>query len=333
MAIINIAPSPKAMRTMTKTGKPAFYSLAELIDNSIDAALPNTPVDIHINYNITKSTKKIKQITIQDNASGMKADTLALAMTIGKSTKDFNGKTIGKYGIGLKTAVQSLGELFSIKTTTKESFFVNEISMNFNEFDEQSEWECELHSNKPKKFDHGTLITISGCNELNSALFAKDLLENISEHFSSFIEAGMANIYVNGVVVKPHAVSLIKDSKLTLEHRINEKIVIGWIGLKVSTNGDYGLNLLRNGRTVMSNQKIGFEADPIYNRLVGVINLDDFTTDHHKTTFVQTNDDWADLVKVITKDIQPVLELARKLSEQGKKRVPKTVKGLVVNLL
>ncbi|WP_051977360.1 ATP-binding protein [Bacillus pseudomycoides] len=86
-------------------------AVADIVDNSLDAKA--TIIDIDIVWSENKN-----YIRIEDNGIGMDLHTLIQAMKIGsKSPLDKRDKnTLGRFGMGLKTASFSLGKRLTVKT-------------------------------------------------------------------------------------------------------------------------------------------------------------------------------------------------------------------------
>ncbi len=109
-----ILPPHLAMRSMRDSGyRDAAHALAELVDNSIQAGNgvnKCTEVEILCLDNIYQESghrrQSIGKIAVYDNASGMNAETLRIALQFGNGTH-LNAETqngIGKFGMGLPNA-------------------------------------------------------------------------------------------------------------------------------------------------------------------------------------------------------------------------------------
>ena len=107
-----IFPIALVMESMKDSGyKDAAHAVAELIDNSIQAGEDiDDPVDVELicleetNFLKDRQSSRIHQIAVYDNASGMSADVLHMALAFGEGTRRGAEKGIGKFGMGLPNA-------------------------------------------------------------------------------------------------------------------------------------------------------------------------------------------------------------------------------------
>ena len=95
-------------------------SIADLVDNSIDADAKNILIDFGLNYE--------GQVTFSllDDGDGMNYDELSNALTYGSNDKTIGGKSkynlkssLGKYGLGLKTASTAFCRKITMLTKKK----------------------------------------------------------------------------------------------------------------------------------------------------------------------------------------------------------------------
>ncbi|MFZ4084640.1 MAG: ATP-binding protein [Vampirovibrionia bacterium] len=91
--------------------KDAAHALAELIDNSIQAGegldrTTNVEVICLEKDNLLRDrqSSKIEKIAVYDDASGMSAETLAMALAFGQGTRKGASEGMGKFGMGLPNA-------------------------------------------------------------------------------------------------------------------------------------------------------------------------------------------------------------------------------------
>lgn len=108
---IDISPHRSVLTKIAQTGYSIQEALSELIDNAIDARLPNQK--LKVNIDITKD-----MVVIADNASGMNEEQAAKSIRLGFSEK--KGQ-LGEFGLGLKTSTSFLGRSFTLITTPRDS--------------------------------------------------------------------------------------------------------------------------------------------------------------------------------------------------------------------
>jgi hypothetical protein len=104
-----ICPPGLSVQAMRNSGyKDAAHAIAELIDNSIQAGLvaKKAKTDIEVLCLVVeeygqRTVKKIKEIAVYDNASGMTPDVMRIALQFGNGTHLDTDDGIGKFGMGL----------------------------------------------------------------------------------------------------------------------------------------------------------------------------------------------------------------------------------------
>lgn len=126
-----IVPARLAIKSMMDSGyKNAAYALAELMDNSIQAAADT--VELLCIEKLSKvdrrSRAKIDAIAVLDNGHGMSIETLQLALQFGNGTRlDLDKHTgMGKFGMGLPSASISQArrvEVWSWQSDSQNAFY------------------------------------------------------------------------------------------------------------------------------------------------------------------------------------------------------------------
>jgi hypothetical protein len=323
--IFEIPPDTSVFEKLGATGEPAYKAVAELIDNCIDAASPSNPVIVELNFDVYRG--RIKSITIEDNATGMTQIGLVDALKIGKSEKT-NQKKIGRFGMGMKTALASLGRAWTITTCTREDKLASQISEDLDRFVSSGKWQVEVNT-VPKTYSHGTTIEIRRCDHITASHFEQSLNNNLGELFKHFLESELLQLYVNGEPVAVPEVNLIEGTKIEIDTVIADRRVQGWIGLRKQGGNNYGFSLIRYNRVVMRNEKIGFNVHQQYNRIVGELHLDDFEVNHHKTAFVQTTEAWEEFKSFISEAVRPVVQKAHELASRDRRSIHREVQRLV----
>ena len=113
-ASYEILPPHLAIKSMRDSGyRDTAHALAELVDNSIQAGLEvndTTQVEIlcvdKVDLITERRRQRIGEVAVYDNASGMDAETLRIALQFGNGTHldSDNQNGIGKFGMGLPNA-------------------------------------------------------------------------------------------------------------------------------------------------------------------------------------------------------------------------------------
>ncbi len=103
----DFVPTALAVKAMRDNGyKNAAYAIAELIDNSLQAQATNVELlCVEAEEQLTRRrVKRIRQVAVLDNGTGMDADVLRLSLQFGNGTHLDDRSGIGRFGMGLPSA-------------------------------------------------------------------------------------------------------------------------------------------------------------------------------------------------------------------------------------
>src|SRR5215211_1470410 len=109
LILYDIVPTALAVTAMRDNGyKNAAYAVAELMDNSLQAGAEMVELlcaddEIPIEQ---RTRRRLHEIAVLDNGSGMDAGTLQMALQFGNGTRldTGKGKGMGRFGMGLPSA-------------------------------------------------------------------------------------------------------------------------------------------------------------------------------------------------------------------------------------
>lgn len=284
-------------------------AVAELIDNAIDARMPDQPVTVDVTYNAGEGW-----IRVDDDGIGMSRPKLSDALVLALSRKE--DEDIGKFGLGLKTACTSLGDRFAITTACPDAHYAWVAEYDQEHFLMSGDWKLPLKRRK-KPFRHGTSIVIQSSRVYGT--LQQSLERNLGWTFRHFLIDGLLTIRINGVEVGEATYDVDPSSVMPFEGKVAGTQVRGWAGLlhKSSQRGWYGFALIRRRRIVRRHEKLGFQAHPSTARVVGELHLDDFDTNNLKTDFIRETEAWRELEAWVSKTIEPVLAESRTLAHAG----------------
>lgn len=310
---IDITPDVSLLKKAGEVNYKIPQAVAELADNAIDERLPGKKLTIEINIGYGKN----RYLEIADNAGGMTPAEAEAAMVMARSTKD--GKTIGEFGMGLKTAASNLGAHFELVTATADAPRATRIVYDEADFLSRGKWELEV-SEVDKTFEHGTTIKIT---EPKTNLYAgvKDtLLRNFGKTFKHFVASGEVEIIVNGDSVEPFMPETLQEYDTEIQFEVKDKLVRGWASLaKQGTGkGAYGFDLIRHNRVVREHAKVGFKPAAALTRLIGELHLDSFPVTNNKTDFRVDTEEWQELEHKLSEQILDLVRSARKMANPGK---------------
>ena len=284
---VDITPDKSLIQKLGFVGYRTEQAIAELLDNSIDAVIPNAKerIDVHLDF-------KEREITIKDDGRGMDKTDLTHAMTVARGNKTA-GK-LGQFGIGMKSACSALGKEFTIITSKINSDKEYHIQYDENAWlsDESQDWRNFVITEKTLSKEnnwHGTIINIS---ELKIRLYpnqVSNFKENFGIRYSPYLETNQVSIHINTVHCKPIKPDIVENSrtKIKLSLPISGEIT-GYVALlkKRSISGNYGINLFRNKRLITAFEKFGFTAHPENAKIVGELHLDHVPVNINKTQFI-----------------------------------------------
>ncbi|MEM4638092.1 MAG: ATP-binding protein [Candidatus Woesearchaeota archaeon] len=292
---INITPHKSIYRKMGRSSHGFNESIAELVDNSIDAMTNEQKegkekLEVKIFIDSNKH-----QIIVMDNAKGMNEEEAAKAIVLAESSK---GKDeLGEYGFGLKTAALSIGKRFHVitgqKGETKGYHFV---------YDED-EWENnpELTWNsfpfneieKPKD-EHGTNIKIERLKIKLNPIRVTSLKNDLGKRYRAYINRHVLEIQVNTKLCKPEKINWSDGYPKSFEIETKFGKIHGIIGLmkEGSQKGLYGFDLFRKGRMIRTYEKFAIPEHPTSARIMGEIHLDFVPITHEKNRFIEESDEY-----------------------------------------
>jgi len=298
-------------------------AIVELIANSVDARVENERVEIDVNITSDK-------VVILDNAKGMDNDTLAEAVRLGVSMDKitgFKGKRKGTFGLGLKTACASIGEIWEVYTRPiggNEEFVVQ---MDLNTWTSRTgiktsdAFDFTMKARDKKRGpledrEHGTAIVITKLRDKDPMKGA--VWEQIGKAYAPHINQGDV-FRVNNKAAQIPQYDLLLDRKWEVDQKIGEYgTVTGWVGVSKNTrnDGSYGFNLYRENQLMSSWNKDFFKKHLMVSRIRGELNLDFVPPNFHKKGFETQSPEWK-----LTKQImwRFVLDSVAKMSKSVSK--------------
>lgn len=318
--IIDITPDVSLLPKTGRVGYTLTQSIAELVDNSIDARLPNQPLIINV-------VLQKDFIIVEDNASGMNKGVAEKALVLGYSTKK---DALGEFGLGLKSACTSLGKTFTLKTFPRGPKFGYRYQYDEDRWIskvDRDDWTDELRVLEKNPEKHGTWVKIENLKRRVSRQRKRDVLNDFGKRFAPFLKSGDVEIYVNQEKCLPEEPELAEKKtpfEIPLE---NGNKINGWYGLmkKGSDKGLYGFNTFRRGRMITSYDKIGIPHHPTVSRIVGEIHLDHVPVSSSKKEFETESSEYKKAVKLLEEKFRDLVKKARQTSLGAK--ITKEVKN------
>lgn len=336
----------------------AWYAFAEFVDNSTQAYFDNREVlDRVFNNNGEKLTIEIIYdknediIKIKDNSIGMDDDDLNRAFKVGQPPLNPTGRS--KYGLGMKTAACWFGDNWKVRTKKLGKEKEYEVEIDVSAISKQ-EGEVNLNvtsSDSPKE-NHFTEIIIT---DLNRKLMGRTL-GKIKDYLSSIyridIQSGI-EIKWNGTKLfwKGYEDELYIDekgvkAKKIFEFEINNKVVKGWAGVLGKGHGSRqkaGFSIIQSNRII----QVGFKPSTLFGeqedgtndlvnqRLIGELELDDFSVSHTKDKIVWESDEEELLDKKLGEYCEDMKQIAQTIRFSSKADTSNLIKyrNSTINIL
>lgn len=286
---IDISPHRSLLNKISQTGYSIQEALSELIDNAIDARLPDGKCSVRVD--ITQD-----MITISDNGTGMTEEQAANSIRLGFSNKQGQ---LGEFGLGLKTSTSFLGRAFTLITSPQESDEEYIIEYDEDHWLEHGDW-----YKFPFIINRGVESATSGTTVIIKRLkvdFSKKMLESIQEEFGlrfgPFIQHGELELIFNNEPCPPHTPKILDNVKTEFKFEFNGGYALGWWGYQLSglNKSYYGFNTFRRGRLVTTFDKIGLTPNQDIKQIVGDLHIEGIPITHDKKGFLKSSAEYKSL--------------------------------------
>ncbi|AMJ57825.1 MULTISPECIES: ATP-binding protein [Stenotrophomonas] len=165
--LTNLPDPSRLIFGLRDTGYDFNTAAADIIDNSIAAGA----TDISIQVELERDGRKF--VYFGDNGAGMDEDELFQAMRYGAPKRE-NLKSLGKFGLGLKTASSSICLKFALISKKAASETLKKLAWDLDHVEKNNVWEMleeDVTDSEKTQFaelcgDHGTLLVWSKCDRL-----------------------------------------------------------------------------------------------------------------------------------------------------------------------
>ena len=166
--LINTPDASRLIFGLRDTGYDFPMAVADIVDNSIAANATEVSVDIEL-----KSDGR-KFVYFADNGHGMDYLALKDAMRYGAKERE-NLASLGKFGLGLKTASSSVCRVFTLISRKSSTNPLRKLTWDLEHVASTGQWEmlqADVTSDESSRFDeycgdHGTLLIWSRCDRLS----------------------------------------------------------------------------------------------------------------------------------------------------------------------
>lgn len=212
-------PSPaRLVDSLRDTGYTFETAVADVLDNSVSAGASKIAIRLELEYG------GVPVLMIADNGSGMNTGEIKMALRYGSPARP-SAKSLGKFGMGLKTASTSVCKKLTVISSKdgmidgrqwdldlikeKDAWILNEPSLT--EYEEHIEF-----LNETRREGNGTLIIWENIDRLSRGQGAsktqiehaeKDLIEHLSGVFYNYLQKENdypdVSITINGKKIEP----------------------------------------------------------------------------------------------------------------------------------
>ena len=166
--LINEPDAPRLINGLRDTGYNFRTAASDIIDNCIAAGASE------INVQIEMDPEGRKYVYFGDNGSGMDTAGIFSAMQYG-APKRANPESLGKFGLGLKTASSSVCRQFTLISRSKKGEDLNKLIWDLDHVEKKGLWEMlqdPVTSDESDTFEElcgsgsGTLLIWSKCDRI-----------------------------------------------------------------------------------------------------------------------------------------------------------------------
>ena len=315
------------MKTIGATALNSAEAIGELVANCIDARHDGQAVTVQVSIGS-------ESLAVVDDASGMDLATLKEAIRLGVDMDAVTARAsprMGTYGLGMKTAAASLGDVWGI-VTRPAAAPGTEYSVTFDLRDygrrdrgtgAESGWSVDIEEGEPDPAgflgttEHGTAVWIQRLRSRD--LMPGAFIDHLGRAYSPYITAHGDTITVNDTVVAPFSFDFVEGSRYAIDVVVNEELgwrAHGWVALDRKTHNrpDYGLNLYRQGQLVESWNKDFFRAHLMTSRILGEVHLDYVPVNFNKKGFETSSEAWRFTKEALKVEVKPAVDASQAMS-------------------
>ncbi len=165
--LINEPDAPRLINGLRDTGYNFKTAAADIIDNSIAAGATTVNIDLELRPDGRKL------VYFGDNGTGMDANELYSAMRYGAPERE-NLESLGKFGLGMKTASSSVCRCFTVISRNSEDAELNKLAWDLDHVEKTSLWQMNrdpVTDEEAELFEEmcgerGTLVIWSKCDRI-----------------------------------------------------------------------------------------------------------------------------------------------------------------------
>lgn len=286
---IDISPHRSILTKISQTGYSIQEAISELIDNAIDARIPNEKltVSVDISHDL---------ITVSDNGKGMTEEQAAKAICLGFSEK--KGQ-LGEFGLGLKTSTSFLGKGFTLITTPRDSGEEYVLEYDEEHWLKHGDWNkypfIVNRGINPEK--SGTTIIIRHLKVKFSDKLLKSIRDEFGLRFGPFIQNNELELIFNGESCEPFSPTIIDNKKNEFAFEFRGGNGWGWWSYQLAglNKSYYGFHTYRRGRLVTTYDKIGLTPNQDIKQIIGDLHIEGVPITHDKKGWLKSSREYQEI--------------------------------------
>lgn len=283
---IDISPHRSILTKISQTGYSIQEALSELIDNAIDARLPDTKLIVSVD--ITAD-----MITISDNGTGMTEEQAAKSIRLGFSEKKLQ---LGEFGLGLKTSTSFLGRGFTLITSPQNSDAEYVLEYDEDHWLEHGDWNKYpfIINRGVKPLKSGTTVIIRRLKVQITEKLLTSIKEEFGMRFGPFIQNGELELIFNKEQCPPFVPKILDNAKKEFTFEFKGGRASGWWGYQLSglNKSYYGFHTYRRGRLVTTYDKMGLTPNQDIKQIIGDLHIEGIPITHDKKGFLKSSEEY-----------------------------------------
>ncbi len=209
---------------LSKIGYTPASAICDIIDNSVRAEAQHVYVRIEREKNVSDNRlNNVKEYLIIDDGKGMDQDGILSALMLGSPSDNYEQNSLSKFGLGLKSASFSQGEVLEVISSKGGSTRFKKFIVSLNRIREEDQYgaeEAELTEEDQQwigKFlqqGHGTIVRITAIRKINHPSI-KSTLQELQDKAGTiyyYMLKDAIHLEVNSIKIEPFDVLFVDEA-------------------------------------------------------------------------------------------------------------------------
>lgn len=221
---------------LSRIGYTPPSAICDIVDNAITAKA--TIIDISIvkenDYYNDNRINNVKEYIIRDNGVGMNESEILNALQLGASDLNYDENTLSKFGLGLKSAAFSQGNIIEVISLKSEE--VNKYILDMNVISDKYVCKKSKATEEERQYlneyKSGTIIKIKDIHKNNHPSI-KDTISKLKEKlgviYYYFLKDGLVKLFLEGEEIEPIDILFTDKAQNKLDEQIWSGKEVSWI--------------------------------------------------------------------------------------------------------